>query len=398
MKGCTFKRKMAHGITWGYSIDMGKDEVTGKRLRKFESGFSKKGEADDALKRALVEIEDGTAAKPTPKTFSEFIEEWFKQHAAQNCTLKTAERYRQLAAYAMPTLGKVQLRSITPLALERLYGRLRESGGQKGRPLSVKSVRHVAGLIHVALQTAIRWKLLKVNPASACILPKAERHEARVVEKGQLSFLLDAARVKAEWLYALVVLAVASGLRRGELLALQWSDCDLHNAVLTVSKSLEQTRAGVRVKTTKSGKARYVPLPSVAVDALRAHREQQDELRAQFGTDYHADKDLVFAAPWGDYLKPNTVSPAVCLLAEKCGLKGISLHSLRHTHGSQLLSQGVPLPTVSRRLGHSNTAITAAIYSHAFQADEAAAAVTWNKAMEQTILGTPAAAEKVRPS
>lgn len=100
----------------------------------------------------------------------------------------------------------------------------------------------------------------------------------------------------------------------------------------------------------------------------------------------------------GDYLKPNTVSPAVCLLAEKCGLKGIFLHSLRHTHGSQLLSAGVPLPTVSKRLGHANPQITAAIYSHAFQADEAAAAVTWNKAMEQTILGTPAAAEKVRPS
>ncbi len=95
--------------------------------------------------------------------------------------------------------------------------------------------------------------------------------------------------------------------------------------------------------------------------------------------DYRADLDLVFANPQGDYLKPNTVSPAVCELARKCGFKGVGLHTLRHTHGSQLISAGVPSPVVSERLGHSSVDFTAKVYVHAFAADEIAAAELWDK-------------------
>jgi integrase len=154
---------------------------------------------------------------------------------------------------------------------------------------------------------------------------------------------------------------------------------------VTISKSLEQTKAGLRIKPPKNDKVRAIPLPKIAVDALREHRRQQGELRQHFGPDYRKDLDLVFCTPEGDYLKPDTVTSKVCLLARKAGLKGVGLHSLRHSHGSQLLAAGVPLPTVSKRLGHSSVYVTANIYAHAFSGDEIAAAETWDAAMRKTL-------------
>lgn len=104
-----------------------------------------------------------------------------------------------------------------------------------------------------------------------------------------------------------------------------------------------------------------------------------------FGPDYRADLDLVFCDPAGDYLRPDSVTAKACLIARKAGLKGVGLHSLRHSHGSQLLSAGVPLPAVSRRLGHSSPYVTATIYSHALAKDELAAAEIWDSAIGQTI-------------
>jgi integrase len=297
----------------------------------------------------------------------------------------------------VPYLGEVALRDIDAQGLEGLYGRLLKAGGSNGAPLSARSVKHIHDTVRCCLNAAIRWNRILVNPAIACQLPKIERTEAKIVEDGQLEFLVDAGRGH-RWLYALLAVASATGLRRGELLALSWPDADLEYNSLTVSKSLEQTRAGLRLKKPKNGKTRRLPLPAVAVEVLRDHRQAQQEFRKAFGADYRTDLDLIFCSPEGDHLKPNTVSPAVCLLAEKCGLKGIGLHSLRHTHGSQLLSAGVPLPTVSKRLGHSSVAVTAAIYAHSFAADEIAAAEAWEAKLGNAIRKPVAPFGTTKPS
>ena len=134
------------------------------------------------------------------------------------------------------------------------------------------------------------------------------------------------------------------------------------------------------MKCTENKKNRSIPLASLAVDALKTLYQEQQESKRQSGADYR-DLGLVFASPEGDFLKPDSVTEKACLLAKKTGLKGIGFHSLRHSHGSQLLSNGVPLPTVSKRLGHANVSITGSIYSHAFTKDELAAADIWDVAM-----------------
>jgi integrase len=147
-----------------------------------------------------------------------------------------------------------------------------------------------------------------------------------------------------------------------------------------ISRSLTQTNSGLEFKTTKNDNPRRIKLPDSVLVALKGHRRQQDAFRQQFGPDYCADLDLVFANPDGTPLKPDSVSASVSLLFRKLKLpKGTSLHSLRHTHASELLDIGVPLPVVSARLGHSSVRVTADIYSHAIHGQDDEAARRWEE-------------------
>lgn len=388
MTGCIFKRKLPSGsITWGFSVDAGKD-ATGRRKQIFKSGFTKKAEAQAALRQKLNQKDDGELVKPDPTTFSGFLAEWFTEHAERKCTPKTVERYRQLAAYVLPHLGTTKLQDLTALTLERVLNHVKDSGGwnrktKTHRPLSAKTIRHIAGVLHVSLDTAIRWKLIKTNPVDGVQLPKVEKREGVALDAGQLSTFLDAA--KGQGLFEYLSFDMVTGCRRGELLAAQWPDVDFVRRELRVSKSLEQTKEQLRVKPTKSEKPRVISLPASAIAMLRDHRSRQSENRRLFGSDYRDDLNLVFCTPSGEYLKPDSITAKVCLLAKKAGLPGVSLHTLRHSHGSQLLANGVPLPVVSKRLGHANVYTTANTYSHALTQDERAAADIWDATVQKSI-------------
>lgn len=383
MIGSIQKRKLPSGkIVWQVQLDAGRDE-SGKRMR-ISRNFSRKGEASNELTRLLQERVEGSLVKPSPKSFGEFLTEWLTEHAERNSAPKTAERYRQLLEYPIDALGEVPLRDLSTLTLSKFYGRLQDGKGKSGRKLSPRSIKHVHDTIRAALNTALVWRLLKINPAIACKLPRADPTEATVVEDAQLEYFISAA-AGHPWMYVLLVTTSATGMRRGEILALTWPDIDLVLNSVEVSKSLEQTKAGLRIKRPKNGKTRRLTLPAVAADVLKQHRKAQQVNREAFGKDYRTDLDLVFATPEGEYLKPNTVSPAVAELAARVGLKGIGLHSLRHTHGSQLLAASVPLTVVSKRLGHSSVATTANIYAHAFTADEVKAAEVWDARLGEAI-------------
>jgi integrase len=388
MNGTVFKRRLPSGrITWAYNMELGHDE-TGKRLRRFESGFDRKSEAEKALRKALNQRDAGEIVKPDPSTFNQFMAEWLKEHAETKCSAKTVERYRQLAEYAYPHIGAVRLQEISVLMLQRVFNKLKESGGRnrktkKSRPLSAKTVRHIAGLVHTAFQTAIEWGLLKSNPVITKNLPKIEKREARALDATQLAWYTDAAR--AAGLFEFLMVAAGTGCRRGELLALTWTDINFFTRVMWISKSLEQTKAGLRVKSDKSEKPRPIDLATSTVAILQGLQVSQEHHRKLFGTDYRADLNLVFCAPDGDYLKPDSVTSKACLIAKKAGMKDTSIHTLRHSHGSQLLSDGVPLPVVSKRLGHSDVYTTARIYSHVLDCDDRRAADAWETSVHEVI-------------
>jgi integrase len=388
MKGTTYKRKLPSGaITWAYQVDIGYDE-NGKRIRIAKTGFRREQDAQAELIRLLQEKNSGTMVKPSPETFEQFMSEWFDQHARHKCTPKTVERYRQLAAYVFPHIGAVRLQDVSTLMLQRLFNKMKESGGRdrktkNPRPLAAKTVRHIAGLIHGALGTAIEWGLIKTNPVITKNLPKVPKREAVALDADQLAWYADAAR--AAGLYEFLMVDAGTGCRRGELLALTWNDVDFIGHVLWISKSLEQTKEGLRLKSTKNERPRRIPLAPSTIEILRSVQVEQEHRRKLYGPDYKTSLNLVFCTPDGDYLKPDSVTAKACLIARKAGLKNTSIHTLRHSHGSQLLSAGVPLPTVSKRLGHANVYTTARIYSHALTKDEVHAAEAWETTVHEAI-------------
>jgi integrase len=176
----------------------------------------------------------------------------------------------------------------------------------------------------------------------------------------------------------------ATGCRRGEVLALRWSDIPDGRAM--VARPLTQTRDVLEFKGTKTEEPRPVSLPTSAVAELNSHRKSQEEFRHEFGPDYRLDLDLFFANPDGTPLKPDSISATVSLLFRRLKLpKGTSLHSLRHTHTSHLLASGVPLPAVSARLGHGSIRTTQEIYSHMIHGQDDEAAKRWEEFQNRSV-------------
>jgi integrase len=356
-------------------------------------GFATKKAAEDAERdRYADELHKLEAAQagvgvvaPIPKTLATLLEEFFVQHATERLAPKTIERYHQLAACLSPELVVMPVGEITPLHLAREWGRLLKGGGhhrrtKEARPLSAKTVRHVAGLLSSAFARAIRWGLIATNPVTNSEPPHVKKHRGIALTPEQQAVVMRSA--SGPWCLATFLeVAAATGARRGEVLALQWSD--IHGSDVVITRSLTQTKAGLEFKAPKTeDSARPVSLPASTLAALDRHRQKQAAFRAQFGPDYRADLDLIFANPDGTPLKPDSISSTVSLLFRKLKLpKGASLHSLRHTHASLLLADGVDLATVSERLGHSSVRVTADVYSHAIRGRDQDAARRWDKLM-----------------
>jgi integrase len=396
MNGSTIKYTHESGrVTWGYHWRPAKDpkDPDGKKwLQVTKQGFPTKREAQDALDEAKKAYAAGSLKKAGThgETFASFFATWMTEYARRHCAPKTAERYEQLGAYAIKHFGDVALTELRPFALEKAFNALLDHGGQvtpshpNGRPLSPKTVREVAFLTYGVLKKARAWELISENPADfeRITLPKPEKKQAAIVEKEAFRAFIDRARTTR--LFPLLVLAAATGARRGELLALQWADINFETGLMLVTKSLEETKAGLRIKCTKGERPRQFIVPRAALEVLEQLKIEQARDKELFGADYE-DVDLIFCRPEGGYLRPDKVSVRVTELARKCGLKGVGIHSLRHTHASELLSKGVPIAVVAERLGHRNSNVTLSIYAHALKADERAAAKVWEDAMADVI-------------
>jgi len=208
----------------------------------------------------------------------------------------------------------------------------------QNKGLSALTVRYHHTVIHKALQTAIKWGLLNRNAADGVDVPRSRQNEMQTWDDFEVRHFLEVA--KDSYYYALFHTALFTGMRRSELLALQWRDIDFHQ--IHINRSLHQLKDGSYVFTQpKSAKSRRtIALSPSSILTLAEHKERQEGIRAMLGTPLKHD-DLVFSTPEGKPLRPNTVSRAWTMLAARAGLKVIRLHNARHTHASLMLKQGV---------------------------------------------------------
>ncbi|HWQ54656.1 MAG TPA: site-specific integrase [Bryobacteraceae bacterium] len=389
------KRKRNGKISWYYKFDApGSTREERRILREF--GFATKGEAQDAEAARRIEEQDkaemakagSPVAAAPPKTLAMLLQEFFHQHVDVKLAPKTIERYHEQAKYLDAGLLAIHITEITPLHLNREWKRLLESGGhhrhtKAPRPLSKKTVRNVAGVVSSAFRRAVMWGLATANPVTNSEPPVPRKCRGAAITVAQTDTLIEAA--SGPWCMSLFLeMAVGLGARRGEVLALRWSD--IVNGRAVISRTLSQTKKDLKFKPLKghedTEEQRVAKIPEQTLLKIQDHRQRQDAFRMQFGPDYRSDLDLIFANPDGSPLKPDSVSATVSLLFKRLKIpkpKGASLHLLRHTLASQMLDGGVPLPVVSARLGHSSIRTTAEIYSHAIHGQDDEATRRWEE-------------------
>jgi integrase len=286
-------------------------------------------------------------------------------YAEVNVAAKMFERYAEIIrVHLVPALGHHRLTKLQPLHIQAYYSLALQSGRKDGKGgLSAQTVIHHHRVLKDALHQAVRWRLLVRNPSDAVEPPRRKEREMQVLDDKQLGTLLKGAAGKS--IYVPILLAVTTGMRRGEILGLRWSDIDLNAGTLAVCQSLEHTRVGgLKFKQPKTRRSRrVVALPHFAVEALRKHRAAQGRTRLQAGSDYK-DHDLVCARWDGSPRNPGAVTRAFAKLIADLGLTKVRFHDLRHSHATQLLREGIHPKVVSERLGHSTVGITLDTYSH----------------------------------
>ena len=255
--------------------------------------------------------------------------------------------------------------------------------------MAARTVGHVHRVLHRALSRAVAAEILSRNVAAAVKPPRVEADEVQILTAKQMGEVLEKlernkSRNEPHSMFAVVALALATGMRRGELLGLQWGDIDFEAARLRVERSLEETKNGLRLKRpkTKHG-VRTISLPASALETLRAHRKRQRENRLTLGLGREASDTPVFGTVEGGLLSPDNLSRDWYRLVKSHELPKVMFHALRHSHASALIAAGVDVVTVSRRLGHGSPTVTLTVYAHLFDKTDFTAA----SAIEATFRG-----------
>lgn len=245
-----------------------------------------------------------------------------------------------------------------PAQLAGLYSKL-QSGG-----LAPRTVGHAHRLLHRALGHAATWGIVSTNAAASVKPPRVDHSdEISILTEQQIEQLLR--HLDGRTLRPIVALGLATGARRDEILALRLSDFDAGKATLRIERSLEQTKEGLRFKSPKTKRSRRkISLPPAIVDELKAHILRVHERRLRLGLGRARPEDLLFPRWDGEARPPHWLTQKFALAMQTLKIEGVTFHSLRHTHASQLISAGMDVLTISRRLGHGSPTITLKVYGH----------------------------------
>ena len=351
--GSIYKRsdgRWAAGIT----LEGGKRKTFYGKTRK---------EVQEKLKVALYEQQKGMLVTGPQQKVEQFLVHWLENVHKQSIRGRTYERYEQIIRlHLVPALGYHQLQKLSAQHLQSFYTSKIEEG------LSATTVISFHNVLHKALETAVRWKLIAQNVCDLVSPPRRKQFVIQPLSLEQAQQLLQAAR--GHRLEALFVLALATGMRRGELLGLKWQDINLQTGQLQVRRILTRVPSKLSGKgfteaepKTEKGR-RSITLPPFVIEALKQHRIKQLEAKLKAGTAWQ-EHDYVFCTKIGTHLNPtrDVLDQLKGLLAQ-AGLPDIRFHDLRHSSATILLSMDVHPKIVQEILGHSQISMTMDTYSH----------------------------------
>lgn len=369
--------------SWRMVYFKGRDQ-DGNRIRFTQTFKGSRPQAEKALAKFVASIENGLTGDGENMLFRDLCDRWIIEYADEHLSPKALVDYQKIIDQRLkPTFGRLKLHDIKPLNITKFYRELRNpeqrldgrTEDDKPKSLSGATIQKYHRILSSIFSTAVRWQLIASNPCSRVEVPRNEHRETGFYNQEQLIFLFAGLEKEPFKFRTLVVLAVLTGLRRGELIALTWGDIDLDRATLTVSKQAQYIAGqGVVVRKPKTKSSlRTIALPASAIAALKEHKRGQAEERLKVGNLWN-DNDYLFTTWDGKLMHPDTPTSWFADFLKDNELPHIRFHDLRHSSASILLGSGVPLKNVSTRLGHSSTTVTANVYAHALESVDRQAA------------------------
>jgi len=356
-------RQRSKGI-YQIRFSVGADNLTGERKRV---SIHHKGTLESAkamLRNMLKSIDDNHYIEPTKIKLNEFLQEWLATIHSQ-VSPKTHERYVDIVKnFLTPGIGTNLLTKLEPLAIQRFYTKLETGGRRDGKSggLSPRTRLHIHRVLKLALKRAVRMRLIAHNPADDVDPPKPRRSSIVTLTVDQSASLLDAIRGKP--IYWPVLIALTTGMRRGEICALRWQNVDFKKKTIRVVESLEQTKKGIRFKSPKTDRTRAVLLTEYALEELKAFKEKQKEELAELKIT-QTENTSVCGGYNGQPQWPTTITHQFERVINKMpDFPKVRFHDLRHSHATQLLEAGIHPKIAQERLGHSTITTTLDLYSH----------------------------------
>ncbi|MEW6153974.1 MAG: site-specific integrase [Actinomycetota bacterium] len=360
MKGSL--RQRSEG-TWELRVFHGRDPVSG--LKRYTSKTVRGGKRD--AQRALATmINQAPESAPTRSmTVADALERWF-DHAQEDLSPSTQSVTRMIIdKHLGPHIGSVPLSALTPARVDNAYRAIGRRGGRGGKPLAPATVHRAHNVLHRAMAQAARWGWLPSNPVSLATPPRRTAPEIRPPETDEVMRLFALAQEKNPAFATYVQLAAATGARRGELVALRWSDLDLDAGVVRIRRGIVHGLDGLAEKDTKTHTSRRIAIDAGTIEALRRHRAVADEVAAGAGAALSGDCFVFSDSPDGmESWNPAYITQAFARLAKRAGVPEVRLHDLRHFVATRLLANGVDIRTVAGRLGHRNPNVTLNVYAH----------------------------------
>ncbi|MCL2492879.1 MAG: site-specific integrase [Clostridiales bacterium] len=298
----------------------------------------------------------------------EWLDTWMKEYKKNSVRPATYASYHQnIETHIRPSLGNMELRQIRPLHIQTLLNEM-ATDTRKRKAYAPWTVQKVKIILSGAFEQAVRNQLIAANPVRSAVAPKMGQKEIRILTEQEQRKFIEAC--KGHRLEALYTLALATGMRRGEILALTWDCINFSTKSISVKSSVlrvkdpdtQETRIIFSEPKTKAGR-RTVPILENLVPALQAHKERQDAEKTQAGSAWN-ERDLVFCSNVGTVIEPRRVRQMMDKISDKAGIEHVTFHALRHTFATRMLEAEVPAKIVQDILGHSDVTLTLNTYSH----------------------------------
>jgi integrase len=358
-------------------VFVGRDPQTGRVRLREKTVQGTKRDAERVLTE-LVSAADNKLIGPTRGiTVEKLLDRWL-EHAEPDLSPKTVLEVRGHVRRSIgPLIGNRRVTEITTAELDAFYAELRTRGGRERDGLSPGTVRKVHAILRRALSQAVKWGIIRHNPAVDASPPRVPKPEISPPTPEQVASLFTLAQETEPALATFIVLAASSGARRSELIALRWRDIDLTKSLLLIRRGIVRGANGLVEKDTKTHQARRITLDPFTITSLDSHRFRLEALADAAGASVD-DDSFVFAASVDGLTmwSPESVSRSFKRLTKRAGVRNVRLHDLRHSTASRLLAAGVDVRTVAGRLGHRDPSTTLNVYSHFIpEADQKAATV-----------------------